>query len=449
MQNYQKKCVPLAKTSTNIWLLGDSGSSGLCNQLFGVFSYIPVAKLFNASGLVVGELYSRHGFDGAHSRSWSKLPFSWFFDWEYFKSYWKNEGLDMIENTHFNSCYGHYHAEGYLNRVFPIKREPAFWPLQPDKLLELLPQSNVLVPIPQKSLLTVEGDNHFSNLFWFFDPFDVNIPFAEKIYSSLQPSPMLEPYIQAILRYLPENFVSIHIRLENDFLGDNPFSFVHQFPYALQHVYDSKCFRNLSKTATNSSDSNAMFEDAPMVYIASGLLTYEMELLGMRAGRHRGNVKGPAKNMHFNVEHNHTSTLLKGLEGLGLMNLSDRTTILQKVFLAQRERANENLYGRNPMLETVFTVPDEIANLPELDMKAYEKLYPEQLALIDFVVSRKAACFAHAHVSSSFSYLVQRFRHFDEVLAASAGGQDVKRETFHDITEEKYGKCFEFRHWGL
>jgi hypothetical protein len=53
-----EQCLP--ETALNRWLLGETIIGGLCNQLFGVYSIIPTARLLKADGVIIGPMHSRY-----------------------------------------------------------------------------------------------------------------------------------------------------------------------------------------------------------------------------------------------------------------------------------------------------------------------------------------------------------------------------------------------------
>ena len=48
--------------------MGEITIGGFTNQLFGIYSYIPVAEILNCSGVLVGPIYSRSSFEDPYRR---------------------------------------------------------------------------------------------------------------------------------------------------------------------------------------------------------------------------------------------------------------------------------------------------------------------------------------------------------------------------------------------
>jgi hypothetical protein len=101
--NVKYGCLP--QVTDDRWLQSMTGITGLCNQLFAVFSAVPVALVLNSS-LLLGPMYSRKSFGLTHREfhlgkgNHRELPFSMFFDFQYFQDYWKaKKSLAVVESN--------------------------------------------------------------------------------------------------------------------------------------------------------------------------------------------------------------------------------------------------------------------------------------------------------------------------------------------------------------
>jgi hypothetical protein len=77
------------------WLLGETNPGGLSNQQFGIFSYIPFARMMKTN-LIIGPVYSRRSFTTTFQgavNSKIELPFSYLFDLNHYQRYWREKGL--------------------------------------------------------------------------------------------------------------------------------------------------------------------------------------------------------------------------------------------------------------------------------------------------------------------------------------------------------------------
>lgn len=69
----------------------------------------------------------------------------------------------------------------------------------------------------------------------------------------------------------------------------------------------------------------------------------------------------------------------------------------------------------------------------------FPKLLPEQNAYLDYLISKKSHCFIDAHISSSYSYYIERSRYLEKGILHGV----------RDITEKNYGISRNFGAWGL
>ena len=100
-------CNAFPDNGNKMWLFAESPKHfGLCNQLFGVFGFAPLAVMYNAS-LIVGPLVSRESFSSEyHKAVWIDVPFSDFFDFEHFSNFWyKRHGLQVVDQTDYLNCW--------------------------------------------------------------------------------------------------------------------------------------------------------------------------------------------------------------------------------------------------------------------------------------------------------------------------------------------------------
>ena len=121
------------------WLLADNMPGGFCNQLFGMYSYVPLARLLNVS-VIVGPVYSRKSFTMTYDEfllNYIKLPFSAFFDVNHFTQYWASKGVRVLDKRTFAGC---------LNKtaIVPIVR-PQFFCFNDDAIFSMVSQSNVTI----------------------------------------------------------------------------------------------------------------------------------------------------------------------------------------------------------------------------------------------------------------------------------------------------------------
>ena len=121
------------------WLLADNMPGGFCNQLFGIYSYVPLARLLNVS-VIVGPVFSRKSFTVTWEEflvDYIKLPFSAFFDVDHFTRYWATKGVRVLDKRPYARC---------INKtaIVPIHR-PHFFCFKDDALLSMVAESNVTI----------------------------------------------------------------------------------------------------------------------------------------------------------------------------------------------------------------------------------------------------------------------------------------------------------------
>ena len=129
-----------ANMRNSSWLIREVSSGGLCNMLFGVYSYVPIAKLWKTS-LIVGPLYTRKTFDSWHSPSENiPIPFSEFYSISHFKHYWKAKGLDILELKDVHRCIN-------MTAVIVVKR-PSFFSQNDGTIMNFIKDAKLTLPLP-------------------------------------------------------------------------------------------------------------------------------------------------------------------------------------------------------------------------------------------------------------------------------------------------------------
>lgn len=370
------------------WIIGENAINGLCNQILGIFSYVPVAILWDVN-LVVGEMFSRSSFDAAPSNleNWKRVPFSTFFDWAHFSRFWLQHGLRTVE-------YHEYVRDCFYDQstMVTIVKDPSFWPVKNSILMEMLAKSSVPFPIPPDKVLKLDDEHSkFTALFNYWKGGLKHKLLLLKVHNSLRPSPTVSRVLHALMDELPADFVCVHVRLESDYLLFKKLSFDKELPAALAHIRSHKCFFRSDPWTTNSSAP----AHSPPIFVASGLFSGGVgnDTLSARA-----------------------QSLLRGLVELGFSEVYTRQSLIDRVM---RDVEKRSMQG----------VVDDFDLLPEVG------------AMVDLLISRheRCKCFVDSHKSSSFSYMAQRLRQMD-------GGQVLK---YTEITPELFGVSEEFKQWGV
>jgi hypothetical protein len=231
------------------WFLGQVSFGGLCNQLFGLYSQIPIAMLLNAS-LLLNSLYSRNNFEQSWidiEENYVRLPFSLFYDVEYFQTYWKQlNNLTIVEMTPaLNVCLSNYNISYiYQTNVAPplsydtyipsqhcslytlftciyylIKRKfTTMCPFQHDcRIYEHLYYSNLTHPLsPSVQFITMHSTMPLNSIYSFWQT-SQHIRLLQHVHSSLRPSPPIQHELHQLWKYLnTSNYWALHLRLEGN-----------------------------------------------------------------------------------------------------------------------------------------------------------------------------------------------------------------------------------------
>jgi hypothetical protein len=348
-------CKPLAANDAvhQRWVLGENAMNGLSNQLFGTYSYAPVAMLWGVN-LVVGDVYSRSSFEVKVKKyeGWLEAPFSSFFDWQHFQRFWLERGLVTAQASEFHeSCAARM-------PVVEVLRVPHFYCQKDAVIMKMLTSTGLQHPIANHSLV-LRFDSlrpKFTALYNFWKGGLRTKLLLLTVHRSLLPAPPLQAVASAMLAALPV-FIVAHLRLEADFL-----------------LYHKKDFNAELQTAVEAVRSHrCLLQHVPRdtaLYVASGLF-----------------------NSSEASQQGQEQQLLAALRGLGFRHIHTRQSLLSGILqgLSQTQAQGQG----EALRETVRT------------------LLPEQAAMVDLVVSRSAACFVPAHASSSFSYMAQRMRSLD------------------------------------
>lgn len=212
--NTECKPLPFPYNTVQRWLIAENAMNGLCNQMFGIYSYIPVAMLWNTS-LVIGDVYSRPSFDVemAKFEGWNSLPFTEFFDYDYFSTVWSRRGVSMILLSQYNaSCVPQQFT------VRTVTRDPHFWPNKDAVINKMLQKSSISLPIAENTVIKFDDMYpKFTALYNFWKGGLSTKMLLLRIHRSLRPAAHLQRIIDAVLHTLPKEFVVAHIRLEGKY----------------------------------------------------------------------------------------------------------------------------------------------------------------------------------------------------------------------------------------
>ena len=403
--------------------------------MFGIYSYIPVAMLWNTS-LVIGDVYSRPSFDVemAKFEGWNSLPFTEFFDYDYFSTVWSRRGVSMILLSQYNaSCVPQQFT------VRTVTRDPHFWPNKDAVINKMLQKSSISLPIAENTVIKFDDMYpKFTALYNFWKGGLSTKMLLLRIHRSLRPAAHLQRIIDAVLRTLPKEFVVAHIRLEGKYrleycCQEAPFPLIFHRTHSLclhctVHIADyllheGVLFEQGLEAAMRTVLAHPCLQglgrgpggellEAPALYLASGLFnatSSSAEPSG--AGRDRAVTRA--------------QVVLERLRTMGFRAIYTRESVLNSVIA----------HSPDSHKDSNATIVEAHRSL----VRSIRALVPEQAALVDLSVSRACSCFVSSHYRSSFSYMAQRTRQLDR-------GQVLR---YPEINAANFGVSELFRQWGV
>ena len=344
-------CMP--EENRNRWFLGELFVGGFTNQQFGILGMVPVAQLLNSS-LIVGPISTRKSF--AHT--WDQfsggihdwIPFSYFYDWTHFSTYWSERNLAVVEKHTVREC--------LLGLNFSIIHRKEFFRRTDRQILKYVRDSNITVPIPSNyTMLTIQGS---CNLISLYDNWQSqkHLELLHQVDSSLKPNATLARLIDGITSQLGPSYIAVHLRVEADKIGYKPVG-------SGQTIAEDKEYNDRIYTILETILSQECFKQyrnntaaAPTVYLASGVFHASFR---------------QAKGGFMSKRAYHSLDLFK--------------------------QQGYNVF-------TQFNLTGDLFNITQ-------SVSPEQLAYVEQEVSRRSACFVYDTSGSSFSYMVLRLQQMD------------------------------------
>ena len=129
----------LDKLLQKSWLLGEHNSGGFCNQLFGMYSSVALARLIGTN-LILGPIRTRKSFMSSNSGddSVEMLPYSSFFNISVYSNFWASKGIQILEKHEFIKCLN-------MSALLTLER-PRFFSFSDDDLLSMVKASNSSLP---------------------------------------------------------------------------------------------------------------------------------------------------------------------------------------------------------------------------------------------------------------------------------------------------------------
>ena len=372
-------CLP--NENKNRWLLGDVTVGGFTNQLFGIFSMVPTALLLNSS-LIFCEVSTRHSFEhswGEYSQKkhiW--LPFHYFFDWNYFQSYWKKKrNLVIVQKHAVASCLKILHSN------FTVIPKQQFFGHSDKMIIDLVQSVNISIPISSKyKLLTIGGETKMTAFYSYWQS-PRHLQLLHDMFESIRPNSTLQYLIDGIRSQLGNTYVAVHLRIEADKLNYE-FLKKHDYDY-LENVYNMVEF----------VASYPIFES----YYNKTRTIIPIHIPGKNITQHKMTTLIP-----------HTTQPLPNLYiASGVFHSKFRENVTKTThFMTSRAYHSLELLQQHGLLNlfTQFNLTGELFHLTQI-------LSAEQLAYVEQEICRRSTHFIHSSQRSSFSYMVLRMRQID------------------------------------
>ena len=379
-------CLP--EETRNRWFLEELFVGGFTNHQFSIYSMVPVALLLNSS-LIAGPIITRKSFADTwdqFSKGGGKLiPFSYFYDWTHFSTYWSKRNLAVVEKHTMREC--------LQSLNFSVIHRKEFFYKTDKEILSYVYECNIPVPIPNNyTMLSLGGSHKLVSLYNYWQS-DKLLELLHQVDFSLRPNATLARLIDSITAQLGPSYIAVHLRVEADKINYKPVErglnvtvdqkFIDKVPDVIRTVLNHHCFAQYQNNTAA----------APTVYVASGVF-------------HSFYRKAKSSFMSKRAYHS-----------LGLFKQHGYTNVF-----------------------TQFNLTGDLLSIAQ-------SISPEQLAYVEQEVSRRSACFVHDTSGSSFSYMVVRLQQIDrktrrnETLTKA----DVKLTSiFPNITNLK---MFDF--WGF
>jgi len=394
-----ERCLPFTKN--NRWLLGETIIGGLCNQLFGVYSVIPTARFLNADGVVVGPMHSR--FDNYEidykevQKKHRSVQFSSFFDWSHFSRYWAIRNITVIELHNVVNC---------LPAADVVIQRNRFYSFDDAGIAELAKKSGHPLPLPPPPTTSSSSSSiqliRFESI-WKMQSFYNNWQSPQHLdrliefHHSLRPHPHIRHIVAKILAALPARFWAAHIRLEGDAVlyhpntGDKDFQTA--LPLHMNKIQSSQCVQDYNKLNRLPSTSDAITSSNntltyPILFVASGLFQSAAE------DKNKENKDREMKSF----SQLRLQAVIQQLRDMGFARIESRHG-----FMTKNSRSDADISF---------------------------KMTPDQWALVDLEVAKRAECFISSYYSSSFSYTIARQRQMQKGMLVEADRLDVPTDEF-------------------
>ena len=360
-----------------------------------------MCRVLGATGLIVAPLYSRLSFSQTYGEinrdeQVIKLQFGEFFDFAHFQQYWSTRGLKVLDYRTVQHCIEQANStdSNYTLAIYNRRHKNGGWWFKTNdsQIEQLAEQSNIKIPLPPRTIVKGEHKNTFMGQYNYFVDGDARMSYTRvspkgrknprlklllDVYLSLKPASHIAEVVNHILAQLGYSFVGVHMRVERDIQSKLTKKIMHA---TTQTMMQDACFFGLN------NDNNASDFPRPL-YLASGVFSYKF------ASSTNSAFSSP-------TTANPSEKRNKQLDG---EDMSSRAALVM-----------QSLYAVGFNMNNVYTI-DRIMAKRKILRRNY-LYHPEHFALVDLLVLTRSSCFVPTFQSSSLSYVIQRFRAFEEAV---------------------------------
>lgn len=399
-------------------LFGESPVTGLCNQISAVYTFLPVAILFNVS-LILAPLYSRSSFE-ITMREFDfatggkiVLPYHEMFDMPSFLTLSSQLSVSVVnQNESLSNCI--LSNDEWNNKYIHNVQRTRWRSSTHEQILDMANKSGLFErrAIQPHGIIRIKSVSKmlgFYNFNW-----NTSSDLLLQVHQAIKPNVVIQHTIDHFQQILSSTYWVIHVRSEPDvFARGNVQSTVPKksktaridkrkrndaIKILSKHFnitnweillsgfddvrsLDGNFYSQLSKIIAYIITSDcykqwlaAKLPSLPSIHVASGLFTRQ------NSSRETIKPSGPGV---VGAQVDRGAVILALLRRIGLTNIFTKASLYHSLDVNKTE-----------------TIP-------------LAELHPEQEAYVDLQLARHSTCFIPAHIPSTFSYMAGRMKELD------------------------------------
>jgi hypothetical protein len=401
----------------DLWLFGEVPSGPFSSQLHAIYSFIPISLMLK-SNLVIGELNVHEPGNKTSQGNIRSVHFSTFFDFKYFTTYWSKKKISAISKRVYARCFTgldndidpmnvHGKETKGKHNVLQITRSPTFAKFHQKEMKGLLQSHNLSYPLPRHSLIKIVSPFQFFGIYSFWD----NLYLLQNVHRSLRPTAAIKDTVKALLNLIPaKEFIALNIRVDDELFAPQG--------KALSSEDEAKEIKRVVGIIRSSSCLTDYWMDKNLG-VMNPLLTPPVVYLTSNARPHSMDDKRRVR------------TFIEELAKAGIQRIFTRK------FLYDHYMKKVSTSSSSQSSAVNSAAPGK--KTKAFDLSQMKKFSYEHQSYIDMLMSRTSTCFIPSPTSALTSYLIQRFRKFDQNIY----------ESFPEVNSTTYGITHQFREWGF